>query len=167
MKDEFIKCIYLYMQDLKIKINELGYDIDMFKNSIKQTNDSLVEIDTMLCIYYNAIKILKRKFIINNLLTLGTKYKANKYAYDMFMNTLYECIEDNIYLYENATKCLQIYEEQVKNKTCIIDEHKKNYKKLEMFMNFVDSEKIIKMSIILIFLIEAKINVWYTYYRSR
>ena len=141
MKDEFIKCIYLYMQDLKIKINELSYDIDMFKNSIKQTNDSLREIDTMLCIYYDVIKILKRKFIINNLLTLGTKYKANKYAYDVFMNILNKSIKDNIYLYENAKTCLQVYEKEIKDKTCIIDEHKKNYKKLEMFMKYIDSFK--------------------------
>lgn len=145
MENEVVKFLYRYMQEIKIKINNLKKQKYDYEKLIVQATEDEQEVG----IYYNSFfaqyKLLKIKFYTFSIITFGLYYKIRKYDYEFRTELLKSALDDFDCKYNNIIECLSIYQHEKNNCEYIYTEYEKYIKQIDKFMecvdNMTDSEK--------------------------
>lgn len=145
MNEDVIRCIYKYMQELKVKINESKIDIENYDNEI----DNATEDEQKLSIEYNMLyysyKFFKIKFYLTIIFTLGKSYKFRNCYYKLLKSAFENELAELDGKYNNIIECLGIYEhERIKIKESL-NKYNKYFDQIEMFIecykNMSDKER--------------------------
>lgn len=139
MENKIVKCIYEYMQDIKIKVNELSMDKKIFEGQIKSDK----EIKQNLAIAYNIFlyqyRIEKISFIVKSIVTLGIYYGFKKDFYrhfEVILSVTLDKLEDQM---KNITECLQVYEIEKQKIENNIKCYNKYYSKIDTFISLINT----------------------------
>ncbi|MBP3635857.1 MAG: hypothetical protein J6J17_05355 [Bacilli bacterium] len=139
MENEIVKCIYEYMQGIKIKVNELSMDKEIFEEQIKSDKEQKQDLAVAYNTFLYEYSIKKISFIIKSIVTLGIYYGLKKDFYRRFEVILSGALDILEYQMKNITECLQIYEMEKQKIENNIKCYNKYYSKIDTFISLINT----------------------------
>lgn len=151
MENDIVRFLYRYMQDIKIKINDLKGQKACYEKLIGSATEDKQKLENSYNIFLKQFHFLKSKFYMLSIITFGLYYRSKKYDYELRMELLNSVLDDYDYKYDNVVNCLSIYEQEVDNCELKKEKYKMYLNQIEMFIECVNSmtdsekEKILNM----------------------
>lgn len=137
MNKEVIKCIYKYMQELKIRINETKIDIEIYDNMINNATSDEQKLSIEYNKLYSNYIVLKIEYYLRKIFIFGRSYYLD--FYKCMINMLEIKLDELDEGYDNIIECLGIYEQEKNNLNKTLKVYVEYLEQIEMFMKFLHS----------------------------
>lgn len=139
MENDIVRFLYRYMQEIKIKINDLKGQKEYYEKLIISATEDEQELGTNYNNFLKQYRSLKFKFCIFSIITFGLYYKREKYDYELRIELLNAAIDDYDWKYDNIVNCLAIYEQEKDNCEVQKEKYKMYLNQIDMFNECVKS----------------------------
>lgn len=145
MENDIVRFLYRYMQEIKIKINDLKGQKACYERLIVSATEDKQKLGNSYNIFLRQFHFLKSKFYMLSIITFGLYYRSRKYDYELRMELLDSVLDDYDYKYDNIVNSLATYEQEKDSCEVQKEKYKMYLNQIELFIecvnNMTDSEK--------------------------
>lgn len=139
MENDIVRFLYRYMQEIKIKINDLKGQKECYEKLIINASEDEQQLGNGYNIFLRQYNFLKFKFYILSIMTFGIYYIKEKYDYELRMELLNSVLDDYDYKYDNLVNCLAVYQQEKDDCELQKENYKMYLNQIDMFVECVNS----------------------------